>query len=145
MSHFCWLGFYPMKLLCWAFQPIRRKLSPWKCMYFMKPLFSNWISFSKDVYGRLHFEIFIFYTCSARSRILYEVGSILHKTRYVLLPGVQKHVPSHLTVALTLFFWLWTVFCPQMGQTWPTSDSYCLMLLFRPFCYNEYFRKILSK
>ena len=55
---------------------------------------------------------FYFLSCSARSRILYEVEPLLHKTSDVLLPSVQKHVQIHLTLALTLFFWLWTDFCP---------------------------------
>ena len=88
---------------------------------------------------------FYFLSCSARSRILYEVEPLLHKTSYVLLPSEQRHVQINLTLALTLFFWLWTGFCPQIGQNWATSDSYSLLLLFRSFCYNEYFRKILFK
>ena len=83
--------------------------------------------------------------CISKFYFLYVFCPLLHKTRYVLLPSVQKHVQSHLTLALTLFFWLWTDFCQQVGQNWPTSDSYSLLLLFRPFCYSEYFRKILSK
>ena len=59
---------------------------------------------------------FYFLSCSARSRILYEVEPLLHKTSDVLLPSVQKHVQIHLTLALTLFFWLWRDFCPSWGK-----------------------------
>ena len=74
--------------------------------------------------------------CSARSRILYEVGPIFHKTRHVL-----KHIQSHLTLPLTLFFWLWTSFCPQVGKNWPTWDSCNLLLLFVHFAITNIFAK----
>ena len=54
--------------------------------------------------------------CSAGSRILYKVGSILHKTHYVLLPSVQKHVQSHLALALTLF---------SLDESFTDSTSSC--------------------
>ena len=56
--------------------------------------------------------------CISKFYFLYVFCPLLHKTRYVLLPSVQKHVQSHLTLALTLFFWFWTNFahrCDKIG------------------------------
>ena len=64
---------------------------------------------------------FKFHMCSVRRKILYEVGPILHKIHYVLLPSVQKLVHSHFSFDL----------CSDIfAKYYPNKPKYLLLITY---------------